>query len=105
MPTIHVTDVYGKQHTIEAAAGVKLMEILRQYEFGVAAACGGNCSCATCHVYVDPAWMARLPERQSDEEDVLLSISTYDKSTSRLSCQVRFTAALDGIQLTIAPEE
>lgn len=105
MPTIHVTDIYGRQHTIEGTVGMKLMEILREYDFGVAASCGGYCSCATCHVYVDPAWVDRLPDRQSDEADLLSMLTTYDEARSRLSCQVMFTAALDGIVLTIAPEE
>jgi 2Fe-2S ferredoxin len=105
MPTIHVTDIYGQQHTIEGTFGLKLMEILREYDFGIAASCGGYCSCATCHVYVDPAWAPRLPDRQSDEADLLAMLSTYDNVTSRLSCQVVFTPALDGIRLTVAPEE
>jgi ferredoxin, 2Fe-2S len=105
MPKIHVTDIYGKHHTIEAPVGQKIMEILREYDFGVAASCGGYCSCATCHVYVDPAWMERLPERQADEAELLAILSTYNASTSRLSCQVEFTAAHEGIQLTVAPEE
>ena len=105
MPKIHVTDIYGQQHTIEGQVGLKLMEILREYDFGVIASCGGFCSCATCHVYVDPEWVARLPDRQSDESDLLSILTTYSKATSRLSCQVQFTAALDGIRLTVAPEE
>lgn len=105
MPTIHVTDIYGQQHTIEGTFGWKLMEILREYDFGVAASCGGFCSCATCHVYVDPEWVDRLPDRQSDEADLLSMLTTFEKSTSRLSCQVEFTPALDGIRLTVAPEE
>ena len=105
MPTIHVTDIYGQPHTIEGTVGLKLMEILREYDFGIAASCGGYCSCATCHVYVDPEWVARLPDRQSDEAELLSMLSTYDKATSRLSCQVIFTAALDGIRLKVAPEE
>ena len=105
MPTIHVTDIYGKQHTIEGIYGLKLMEILREYDFGIAASCGGFCSCATCHVYVDHAWIDRLPDRQSDEEDLLSMLTTYEKHVSRLSCQVEFTPALDGIVLKVAPEE
>jgi 2Fe-2S ferredoxin len=105
MPTIHVTDIYGAQHTIEAQYGLKLMEILREYDFGIAASCGGFCSCATCHVYVDQSWIDRLPERQSDEADLLTMLTTFNKSSSRLSCQVEFTPALDGIVLTVAPEE
>jgi 2Fe-2S ferredoxin len=98
MPTIHLTDVYGQEHTVEAVPGGKLMEVLREYEFGVVASCGGYCSCATCHVYIDAAWIDRLPEMQSDERDLV-------KGASRLSCQVPFTAELDGIRLTVAPEE
>lgn len=105
MPKIHVTDIYGQQHTIEGTVGMKLMEILREYDFGVIASCGGYCSCATCHVYVDAEWIARLPDRQSDEADLLSMLTTYDKASSRLSCQVVFTEALDGIRLTVAPEE
>jgi len=105
MPKLHVTDIYGKEHDIEAPAGRKLMEILRDYDFGIAASCGGFCSCATCHVYVDAEWLERLPDRQSDELDLLSMLTTYDQRTSRLSCQVEFTEALDGIRLTVAQEE
>ncbi|HKE96503.1 MAG TPA: 2Fe-2S iron-sulfur cluster-binding protein [Povalibacter sp.] len=105
MPTIHLTDVYGQEHTIEAAPGGKLMEVLREYEFGVVASCGGYCSCATCHVYVDPSWIGRLPEMQYDERELVTILSTYQQGSSRLSCQVPFTADLDGIRLIVAPEE
>ncbi len=105
MPRIHVTDVYGQEHLVEAPAGSKLMEVLREYEFGVAASCGGFCSCATCHVYVDPAWIGKLGEMQYDERELVTVLTTYREGVSRLSCQVPFTEELDGIRLTIAPEE
>ena len=105
MTTIHLTDIYGTEHDIKAEPGQKLMEVLREYDFGVAASCGGFCSCATCHVYIDAAWRARLPDKQSDEQELLSLLSTYDPDSSRLSCQVPFTAALDGIRVTVAPEE
>lgn len=105
MPRIHLTDIYGVEHLIEAHAGLKLMEILREYEFGVTASCGGFCSCATCHVYVDPSWVARLKEMQSDERELITMLTTFNPQTSRLSCQVTFTEDLDGIRLTVAPEE
>lgn len=105
MPTLYVTDIYGQEHTIEAPAGQKIMEILREYEWGVAASCGGFCSCATCHVYIDPAWRPHLPDMEIDERELVSSLGTYEKETSRLSCQVPFTDALDGIRLRIAPEE
>ena len=105
MPTIHLIDIYGQPHTIEAPSGQKLMEVLREYDFGVIASCGRYLSCATCHVNVDPAWMARLPAMQSDERELVSMLETYDPATSRLSCQIPFTDALDGISLTVAPEE
>lgn len=105
MARIYVTDIYGQEHVIEAPPGGKLMEVLREYEFGVAASCGGFCSCATCHVYVDPAWVERLSAMQYDERELVSILSTYRKDASRLSCQVEFTAELDGIRLTVAPEE
>ena len=105
MPRIHVTDINGEQHTIEGQPGLKLMEILREYDFGVAASCGGCCSCATCHVYVDPEWVDKLPEMQFDERDLLSMLSTYQEGASRLSCQVTFTEAMDGIRLVVAQEE
>ena len=105
MPRIYVTDVNGNEHLIEGPAGQKLMEVLREYEFGVAASCGGCCSCATCHVFIDPAWADKLPAMQFDELDLVSMLSTYDKETSRLSCQVPFTQEMDGIRLRVAPEE
>ena len=104
MPTIHVTDTYGQEHVIEAPAGGKLMEILREHDF-VVASCGGYCSCATCHVYIDPAWISRLSGMGYDERELVTILTTYREGASRLSCQVIFTEALDGIRLTVGPEE
>ena len=102
---IHLTDIYGQEHLIDGRAGLKLMEILREYDFGVAASCGGFLSCATCHVYVDPEWVARLPEMQFDEHELITMLSTFREGSSRLSCQVPFTEELDGIRVRVAPEE
>jgi 2Fe-2S ferredoxin len=102
---IYVTDIYGNEHVVEGRPGLKIMEILREYEFGVIASCGGFLSCATCHVYVDPEWIERLPEMHSDERELVSMLSTFREGTSRLSCQVPFTEALDGIKLRVAPEE
>jgi len=71
---------------------------------GVSAICGGMCSCATCQVYVDEEWVARLPGAMSDETDMLKDLTSY-RPTSRLSCQIPLTDALDGLRVTIAPEE
>jgi 2Fe-2S ferredoxin len=101
---LHVVDRNGEAHDVETSTGGSLMETLRELEYGVSAICGGMCSCATCHVYVAPEWYGKLPERQSDESD-LLSELQFRKETSRLSCQVRLTGELDGLALTLAPEE
>jgi 2Fe-2S ferredoxin len=104
MSQMIVIDRDGKEHEITAKPGLKVMEILRELDYGVAAICGGLCSCATCHVYVDPAWAARLPAPQSDESELLKELPDYRAAASRLSCQVDFTEALAGLKLTIAQD-
>jgi 2Fe-2S ferredoxin len=104
MARMIVVDRDGKEHEIEAKPGLKIMEILRELDYGVAAICGGLCSCATCHVYVDQAWVTRLPKPQSDELDLLKELPDYNTATSRLSCQVDFTESLSGIKVAIAPD-
>jgi 2Fe-2S ferredoxin len=104
MARMLVVDRDGKEHDIEAKPGLKVMEILRELDYGVAAICGGLCSCATCHVYVDGAWAGRLPKPQSDELELLKELPDFREATSRLSCQVDFTDALSGLKLAIAPD-
>jgi 2Fe-2S ferredoxin len=104
MPLLRVVDRDGVEHEVEAKAGLKVMETLRELDYGVAAICGGMCSCATCHVYVDPQWVDRLPTPMSDERELLHELSHYEAS-SRLSCQIEFTEALAGLRVTIAPDE
>ena len=101
---INVTDRDGQSHEVEGEQGLKIMEVLRDLDYGVEAICGGMCSCATCHVYVDAEWAQRLPAREDDEEELLDSLECRQEN-SRLSCQVEFNPELDGIRLTIAPEE
>jgi ferredoxin, 2Fe-2S len=104
MAQMKVVDRDGRVHEVEAKPGLKIMEILRELDYGVAAICGGLCSCATCHIFVDPEWAAKLPKKQSDEQDLLTELSDYNAATSRLSCQVDFTEALSGIKVTIAAD-
>jgi 2Fe-2S ferredoxin len=104
MARMIVVDRDGKEHEIEAKSGLKIMEILRELDYGVAAICGGLCSCATCHVYVDPAWTGRLPKPQSDEAELLRELADYKEPVSRLSCQVDFTDELSGLKVAIAPD-
>src|SRR6202789_59395 len=104
MARMIVVDRDGKEHDIEAKPGLKVMEILRELDYGVAAICGGLCSCATCHVYVDAAWAGKLPKPQSDESDLLRELPDFRDGTSRSSCQVDFSEGLSGIKVTIAPD-
>ena len=105
MARMFVTDREGQEHVVEGQVGLKLMETLREYDYGVTAICGGLCSCATCHIFVDPEWMPRLPAPQSDEKELLVELQFYEPERSRLSCQVDFTEALDGLRLKVAPDE
>jgi 2Fe-2S ferredoxin len=104
MPLLRVTNRDGIEQEIKAPAGGVLMEPLRDMDDGVTAICGGMCSCATCHVYVDDTWMGKLPAAMSDETDMLKDLSSY-RANSRLSCQIQLTEALEGLRVTIAPEE
>jgi 2Fe-2S ferredoxin len=105
MPTIVATDREGRAHTVQAKAGLSVMENLRDLgNLDIAAVCGGCCSCATCHVYVDPAWMDRIPPQETMELE-LVGESRFYQENSRLSCQIPFTPALDGLTVTLAPED
>lgn len=103
--TIRVIATDGTERLIQGEEGVSLMQILRDNAVdGVLALCGGCCSCGTCHVFIDPQYVAELPPMSADERDLLES-SSYRNERSRLACQVRCTAALDGLPLQIAPED
>jgi len=104
MTLLRVVDRDGVEHEVNGNTGFTLMENLRDLEYGVAAICGGMCACATCHVYVDPQWLAKLPAMHSDEKDLLGDLSTR-KDNSRLSCQIKFTPDLEGLKVEIAPDE
>jgi 2Fe-2S ferredoxin len=105
MPKLIVVNREGEEQAVEAASGVSVMEAIRDNGFDeLLALCGGCCSCATCHVFIDPAFAGKLPEMSEDEND-LLDSSDHRNETSRLSCQVPFTDDLDGLRVTIAPED
>ncbi len=105
MPRLIVTDRAGNEHAIEARSGWSVMEAIRDAGMDeLLALCGGCCSCATCHVHVDAEDFDRLGSRGPDEED-LLETSDHREPTSRLSCQVLMSEELDGLRVTIAPED
>ncbi len=104
MIKINVTDRDGKLHQVQGHPNDKLMEVLREFDWGVAAICGGMCSCATCHVYVDPAWLDKFPRREMDEEELLEFLDGF-RSGSRLSCQLELREQHDGLEIELAPDE
>jgi ferredoxin, 2Fe-2S len=104
MPVLKVVGREGAEQELNVAAGGVLMEPLRDMDDGVTAICGGMCSCATCHVYVDLEWVGKLPAAMSDETDMLKDLMTR-RENSRLSCQVQLTEAISGLKVTIAPDE
>lgn len=105
MPKLIVVTRAGEESAVEAADGLTVMEAIRDNGFDeLLALCGGCCSCATCHVHVDPAFKDRLPAMSEDEDDLLES-SDHRNEDSRLGCQIPLTDELDGLRVTIAQED
>lgn len=105
MPKLVVVTREGDESVFEVEAGLSVMEVIRDNGIDeLLALCGGCCSCATCHVFVDPAFSGLLPEMTDDEND-LLDSSDHRDERSRLSCQLAMTDELDGMIVTIAPED
>ena len=100
--TVIVTDQQGNTQTLEGLEGWRLMEVIRDYGMPVKAECGGACACATCHVYVDKAWLDKLPAIEAEEADMLDEAFSVEEN-SRLSCQIILNASMEGLQVTLAP--
>ncbi len=100
MAKITFVDPAGVPRTVEAPEGWSVMEAAVKNDIpGIDADCGGACACATCHVYVDPDWAGKLPPKEEMEE-TMLDFAQDVKATSRLSCQLKVGAALDGLVVT-----
>ena len=98
MPRIIFVKADGERREVEAADSDSVMQTaLNNLIDGIVGECGGDLSCATCHVFVDPEWFAALPEACSDEEDMLEATSEEPTKFSRLSCQIKCNKALDGL--------
>ena len=104
MPKIKYIEHNGKEHDVEVPVGWSVMEgAVKNLIPGIDADCGGACACATCHVHVDPAWAGKIPPKQ-DMEETMLDFAQDLEPTSRLSCQIKVSAALDGLVVT-TPEK
>ncbi len=105
MPKLVVVNRAGEEKTVEAGVGLSVMEAIRDNGFDeLLALCGGCCSCATCHIHVDAAWVGKLPAMSEDEND-LLDSSDHRNESSRLSCQIQMSNELDGLKVAIAAED
>jgi len=104
MVKLVVTDKDGRDVDVDARPGLSLMETIRELPRSVEAICGGLCSCATCHVLIATDWIDRLPPRRYEERLMLAGSRFFDVARSRLSCQIKVTAELEGLRLTVAPD-
>jgi 2Fe-2S ferredoxin len=105
MPSLIIIDRAGNETAVQGTDGLSVMEIIRDNGFDtLLALCGGCCSCATCHVYVEPTFAGLVPLMGDDEND-LLDSSDHRLPNSRLSCQIAFSDTLDGLKVQIAPED
>ena len=102
MPKITYRQADGREDVVDVPDGWSLMEAAIQNDIaGIVAECGGGCACATCHVYVDETDLTRLPALSSMEGDMLECTAAERRANSRLSCQIRVSAALDGLRVDI----
>ncbi|NCC22732.1 MAG: 2Fe-2S iron-sulfur cluster binding domain-containing protein [Alphaproteobacteria bacterium] len=100
---IFVIDRDGAEHKLEAVAGWRVMEIIREHGLPIKAECGGACACATCHVYVEDEWLEKLPSQRNEEID-MLDEAIDPQDNSRLSCQLIMSEELNGLRVRLAPE-
>ena len=104
MPKITYIEHNGTEHTVDVAVGLTVMEGAVQNDIpGIDADCGGACACSTCHAYVNPDWVEKLPAREDMEED-MLDFAYEPNARSRLTCQIQVTPELDGLVLRL-PEK
>jgi|SRR5271169_6609998 len=104
MPTIHFIKPDGTERVVSAEVGESVMQTAYRNQVpGILGDCGGCCSCATCHAYVDAAWAAHIPVATDDESQLLMCVGD-PRPNSRLTCQIRVTPELDGLVLRLPSE-
>jgi 2Fe-2S ferredoxin len=105
MPKITFILHDGTEKTVDGIVGMSVMEAaVKHLVPGIDADCGGACACATCHVYVEPEWKEKLTKRAAMEED-MLDFAFDVQDTSRLSCQIKITDALDGLRVRVPAKQ
>lgn len=105
MATITYIEFSGEEHALDIAPGLSVMQgAVGNSVRGIIGDCGGSCSCATCHVYVDPAWLDKVGEKSASEEALLEEVCD-GQSNSRLSCQIKVTEELDGLVVRLPPKQ
>ena len=105
MAKIKYIEHNGKQHEIDVANGLSVMEGAVQNDIpGIDADCGGGMACATCHVYVKEDWFNKLPKKEDGEED-MLDMAFEPKTNSRLSCQIIVSDEIDGLEVSIPSKQ
>jgi ferredoxin, 2Fe-2S len=105
MPQVVYITVDGKRHEVDVESGYSVMEgAINNNIDGIVAECGGACACATCHSYVDDAWLDKLAE-MDDMEDSMLDAAYERKDNSRLTCQIEMSDNLDGLVIHVADNE
>ncbi len=105
MPKITYIEHSGKEHVVEVASGLTVMEGARDNGVpGIEADCGGACACSTCHAYIDPTWVEKIPAMEAMEEDMLDFAYETKPGLSRLTCQIKVTDSMDGLVVNL-PEK
>jgi 2Fe-2S ferredoxin len=106
MTTIHFIQHNGSTATVEAQDGLSVMQAAMAHRIpNIVADCGGACACATCHGYIDEPWQARVPAASADELDMIDAACLHAEPSSRLTCQIKVTPALDGLTVRLPPSQ
>lgn len=100
---VHFVDSDATNHILEASVGQSMMDVAVNGDVpGIDAECGGEMACGTCHVYVDPEWIDRVPEQSDDEREAIETLVVSEvRPVSRLSCQIRVIPELDGLSVEV----
>jgi 2Fe-2S ferredoxin len=106
MPMVTYVLPSGASRQLDVPTGMSVMQAALNHRIdGILGECGGSCMCATCHVYVDPAFLSRIPPAASNEKSMLSIAAEGPHPNSRLSCQIKMTEALDGIVVRLPAKQ